>query len=90
MQIDGNVARMDEIFNIPVLPETTSPKNLKKMMLCLIMLALHIQEKEEMAIENVSFKANQGQITAIVGLSGGGKSTIANLISRFWDVTEEV
>lgn len=26
-----------------------------------------------MAIENVSFKANQGQITAIVGLSGGGK-----------------
>ena len=41
-----------------------------------------------MAIENVSFKANQGQITAIVGLSGGGKSTIANLISRFWDVTE--
>ena len=45
-------------------------------------------KKEEMAIENVSFKANQGQITAIVGLSGGGKSTIANLISRFWDVTE--
>lgn len=30
MQIDGNVARMDEIFNIPVLPQTTSPKKTQK------------------------------------------------------------
>lgn len=41
----------------------------------------------EKALENVSFSAKQGQITAIVGPSGGGKSTIANLISRFWDVS---
>ena len=41
----------------------------------------------EKALENVSFVAKQGQITAIVGPSGGGKSTIANLISRFWDVS---
>ena len=39
------------------------------------------------ALEDVSFVAKQGQITAIVGPSGGGKSTIANLISRFWDVS---
>lgn len=39
-------------------------------------------------MESVSFAAKQGQITAIVGPSGGGKSTIANLISRFWDVTD--
>lgn len=43
---------------------------------------------EEKALESVSFAAKQGQITAIVGPSGGGKSTIANLISRFWDVTD--
>lgn len=35
MQIDGNVARMDEIFNIPVLPQTTSPKKTQKDMVAL-------------------------------------------------------
>ena len=42
---------------------------------------------DELALADVSFTARQGEITAIVGPSGGGKSTIANLISRFWDVT---
>ena len=89
MQIDGNVARMDEIFNIPVLPQTTSPKKTQNDDVVFDNVSFtYTGKKEEMAIENVSFKANQGQITAIVGLSGGGKSTIANLISRFWDVTE--
>lgn len=37
-------------------------------------------------LKNISFTAKQGQITAIVGPSGGGKSTIAQLIPRFWDV----
>ena len=40
------------------------------------------------ALNDVSFIARQGEVTAIVGPSGGGKSTIANLVSRFWDVTE--
>ncbi len=37
-------------------------------------------------LSNVSFVAPAGQVTAIVGPSGGGKSTIASLIARFWDV----
>ncbi len=40
------------------------------------------------ALENVSFTAEKGKVLALVGPSGGGKSTIAGLISRFWDVTE--
>ena len=39
-------------------------------------------------LDNVSFAARQGEITALVGPSGAGKSTIAELIPRFWDVTE--
>ena len=40
------------------------------------------------ALSHVSFLAEQGKVTAIVGPSGGGKSTIASLISRFYDVTD--
>ncbi|WDV48203.1 ABC transporter ATP-binding protein [Clostridiaceae bacterium M8S5] len=37
-------------------------------------------------IKNINLRANQGEITALVGPSGSGKSTIAQLIPRFWDV----
>ncbi|MCT4634214.1 MAG: ABC transporter ATP-binding protein/permease [Firmicutes bacterium] len=39
----------------------------------------------EKVLNGVSFKARQGEITALVGPSGGGKSTVAKLASRFWD-----
>lgn len=88
MQINGNVARMDEIFNIPVLPETKNPKKSENNDIVFDKVSFSYTGKEnDLAIQNVSFKAKQGEITAIVGPSGGGKSTIANLISRFWDVT---
>jgi ATP-binding cassette subfamily B protein len=37
-------------------------------------------------LKNVSFTVKKGQMTALVGPSGGGKSTIASLLARFWDV----
>ncbi len=37
-------------------------------------------------LKDVSFEVKQGQMTALVGPSGGGKSTIASLLARFWDV----
>ena len=37
-------------------------------------------------LKNVSFTAKQGEVTALVGPSGGGKSTVAKLSARFWDV----
>ena len=37
-------------------------------------------------LKDVSFKSDKGTMTALVGPSGGGKSTIASLLTRFWDV----
>ncbi|MCR5355987.1 MAG: ABC transporter ATP-binding protein/permease [Lachnospiraceae bacterium] len=37
-------------------------------------------------LKNVSFEVKQGEMAALVGPSGGGKSTIASLLARFWDV----
>ncbi|SHI72784.1 ATP-binding cassette, subfamily B [Clostridium cavendishii DSM 21758] len=45
-------------------------------------------EKGETIINNISFKAKEGTMTALVGPSGSGKSTIISLISRFWDVNK--
>ena len=41
---------------------------------------------EKLALDNVSFEAKSGTLLALVGPSGGGKTTVAGLIARFWDV----
>lgn len=46
------------------------------------------QDSESYALKDISFTAEKGKVTAIVGGTGAGKSTIINLIPRFYDVTE--
>lgn len=41
---------------------------------------------KEMVLKNVSFIAKQGEVTALVGPSGGGKSTVSKLCARFYDI----
>ena len=43
-------------------------------------------ESRKQVLSNVSFIARQGEVTALVGPSGGGKSTTAKLAARFWDI----
>ena len=42
-------------------------------------------EKDKPILKNISFEAKQGTSTALVGSSGSGKTTVTNLIARFWD-----
>ena len=44
-------------------------------------------DSDESVLENISFKANRGETIAIIGSTGSGKSTLVNLIPRFYDVT---
>ena len=43
-------------------------------------------DSEKLALDNVSFEVKSGTSLALVGPSGGGKTTVAGLIARFWDV----
>ncbi|MDO5292038.1 MAG: ABC transporter ATP-binding protein [bacterium] len=43
---------------------------------------------EEDVLSEVSFKAKQGEVTALIGPSGGGKTTITRLVARFWDINK--
>ena len=45
-------------------------------------------DADEYVLENISFKANQGETIAFIGSTGSGKSTLINLVPRFYDVTE--
>ena len=45
-------------------------------------------DAEEYLLKNISFKANKGETIAIIGSTGSGKSTVINLIPRFYDATD--
>lgn len=45
-------------------------------------------DAEDYLLKNISFKVNKGDTVAIIGLTGSGKSTLINLVPRFYDVTE--
>ena len=88
-QIDGNVERMDEILRIPVLPEKNTKAVIQNYDIAFQDVSFSYETDSQVkAMAHVSFLAPHGKVTAVVGPSGGGKSTIANLISRFYDVTD--
>lgn len=88
-QINGNVERMDEIMRIPALPEVRRPATTDGCDVSFEDVSFSYEKDGgTKALSHVYFSAALGQVTAIVGPSGGGKSTIASLIPRFYDVTE--
>ncbi len=88
MQIIGGVERMDEILNTAPLTNPQRPKEISSHEIVFENVSFSYVGQEAQALSDISFRAEENQITAIVGPSGGGKSTIAHLIPRFFDVTE--
>lgn len=81
---------IDQILKEKPLPETKTPQLPMGYDISLDHVSFSYEEAAGKALDDVSFDVPEGTITALVGESGGGKSTIANLVARFWDVDEGV
>ncbi|SHI72661.1 ATP-binding cassette, subfamily B [Clostridium cavendishii DSM 21758] len=88
--ISEGVSRIDNIFKQTPIKEANNPKIPKSYDIEFKNVTFSYNVENEStrknALTNISFKAEQGEITALVGPSGSGKSTVANLIPRFWDI----
>ncbi len=51
-------------------------------------VSFEYSDSDEKVIQNISFKANKGETVAFIGSTGSGKSTLINLVPRFFDATE--
>jgi len=86
MQADTALMRIDTVMNAPVLDTDQSGETPKDNSVEFKDVTFSYEGSDYPALENVSFRVNQGETVALVGPSGGGKTTAASLIPRFWDV----
>lgn len=77
------IERMNSIENYPIQPGTDELKT-KGYDITFENVSFSYNTGEQV-LNNVSFTAKQGEVTALIGPSGGGKSTAAKLAARFWD-----
>lgn len=80
----------NELLNLPVLPDSGKMVPLRRTDIVLqdVSFSYGMNGGEEQdVLHRINLTMPEGSFTALVGPSGGGKSTIARLIARFWDVT---
>lgn len=80
--------RIYTVMNAPVLEITENPKTPNGNKVEFNDVSFTYEGADHPALSHVSFVAESGQTVALVGPSGGGKTTAASLIPRFWDVSE--
>jgi ATP-binding cassette subfamily B protein len=86
MKINDSIRRIDELLNEKPLPEPRNAVIPQDSSIVFNHVSFTYKGNDVPAVSDISFTAPQGTITALVGPSGGGKTTIAGLILRFWDV----
>lgn len=87
-QVKFTVENLEEFLTMPELPEPAAPAKVTRTDVELknVRFSYSGDEKDEV-LHGVNLSLPQGSFTALVGPSGGGKSTVAKLIARFWDVS---
>ena len=83
--IKGNLEQVTAFLKTPELVRPSEPVSLGER--TYQFEDVHFGYKETEVLHGISFQTRPGTMTAIVGLSGSGKSTIAKLMAGFWDVT---
>ncbi|MBR3750014.1 MAG: ABC transporter ATP-binding protein [Firmicutes bacterium] len=81
------LARIAQVMDAPELEITKDPQTPKDNSVAFKDVCFTYDGADVPALDHVSFRVEPGQTVALVGPSGGGKTTAASLIPRFWDVT---
>jgi len=79
-----SIDRMNQIKTIPKLEDISGTETLERYDICF--KHVDFAYNKTPVLRDVSFCVPEGTTTALVGLSGNGKTTITNLIARFWDI----
>ena len=87
MIVADALSRIHSVLDVEPLPEPHSAKAPADNSVTLENVTFRYSGSAEDAIKNISLQVEAGETVALVGPSGGGKTTVAGLISRFWDVT---
>ena len=87
-QVKFTVENLEEFLEMPELPEPKTRAEVKHTDVELKNVHFsYTGDNKDEVLHGVNLKLPEGGFTALVGPSGGGKSTVAKLIARFWDVT---
>ena len=78
--------RLDKLTDFPMLPQSEEPKKIENYNIAFNNVTFSYPNAKEKAVDNISFRIPKGKTFALVGASGGGKTTIARLVPRFWNV----
>ena len=79
-----SIDRMNQIKTIPKLEDISGTEKLERYDICFE--HVNFAYNKTPVLRDVSFCVPEGTTTALVGLSGSGKTTVTNLIARFWDI----
>ena len=82
------VERLERLTSVVPLPESATPKTAESFDIRLEQVSFRYEGAERDAVSHISLTIPEGKTVALVGASGSGKTTIARLIPRFWDVRE--
>ena len=79
---------IENLLNEKPMPQVKNSKKPSSYDIVFDSVSFQYEKNGAKIIDNLSFTAKAGTVTALVGASGGGKSTVVNLITRFWDVDD--